>query len=191
MSRVSFKPGTMIYPLPALMVSCGENPEEYNIATVAWTGTICSDPPMCYISLRKSRHSHSIISRTREFVLNLTTENLAKQTDWCGVKSGKDVNKFKEMSLTPEKAPNISAPMIKESPLCIECKVIEVKELGTHDMFIANVVGVHADERYINKESGLFDLQSAKLMTYSHGKYYSVGEQLGFFGFSVQKKKKK
>jgi flavin reductase (DIM6/NTAB) family NADH-FMN oxidoreductase RutF len=191
MSRVSFKPGTMIYPLPALMVSCGENPEEYNIATVAWTGTICSDPPMCYISLRKSRHSHSIISRTREFVLNLTTENLAKQTDWCGVKSGKNVNKFKEMSLTPEKAPNISAPMIKESPLCIECKVIEVKELGTHDMFIANVVGVHADERYINKESGLFDLQSAKLMTYSHGKYYSVGEQLGFFGFSVQKKKKK
>lgn len=191
MSRVSFKPGTMIYPLPALMVSCGENPEEYNIATVAWTGTICSDPPMCYISLRKSRHSHSIISRTREFVLNLTTENLAKQTDWCGVKSGKDVNKFKEMSLTPEKAPNISAPMIKESPLCIECKVIEVKELGAHDMFIANVVGVHADERYINKESGLFDLQSAKLMTYSHGKYYSVGEQLGFFGFSVQKKKKK
>lgn len=191
MSRVSFKPGTMIYPLPALMVSCGENPEEYNIATVAWTGTICSDPPMCYISLRKSRHSHSIISRTREFVLNLTTENLAKQTDWCGVKSGKDVNKFKEMSLTPEKAPNISAPMIKESPLCIECKVIEVKELGSHDMFIANVVGVHADERYINKESGLFDLQSAKLMTYSHGKYYSVGEQLGFFGFSVQKKKKK
>lgn len=191
MSRVSFKPGTMIYPLPALMVSCGENPEEYNIATVAWTGTICSDPPMCYISLRKSRHSHSIISRTREFVLNLTTENLAKQTDWCGVKSGKDVNKFKEMSLTPEKAPNISAPIIKESPLCIECKVIEVKELGTHDMFIANVVGVHADERYINKESGLFDLQSAKLMTYSHGKYYSVGEQLGFFGFSVQKKKKK
>ncbi len=191
MSRVSFKPGTMIYPLPALMVSCGEKPEEYNIATVAWTGTICSDPPMCYISLRKSRHSHSIISRTREFVLNLTTENLAKQTDWCGVKSGKDVNKFKEMSLTPEKAPNISAPMIKESPLCIECKVIEVKELGTHDMFIANVVGVHADERYINKESGLFDLQSAKLMTHSHGKYYSVGEQLGFFGFSVQKKKKK
>jgi flavin reductase (DIM6/NTAB) family NADH-FMN oxidoreductase RutF len=191
MSRVSFKPGTMIYPLPALMVSCGENPEEYNIATVAWTGTICSDPPMCYISLRKSRHSHSIISRTREFVLNLTTENLVKQTDWCGVKSGKDVNKFKEMSLTPEKAPNISAPMIKESPLCIECKVIEVKELGTHDMFIANVVGVHADERYINKESGLFDLQSAKLMTYSHGKYYSIGEQLGFFGFSVQKKKKK
>ena len=191
MSRVSFKPGTMIYPLPALMVSCGENPEEYNIATVAWTGTICSDPPMCYISLRKSRHSHSIISRTREFVLNLTTENLAKQTDWCGVKSGKDVNKFQQMSLTPEKAPNISAPMIKESPLCIECKVVEIKELGTHDMFIANVVGVHADERYINKESGLFDLQSAKLMTYSHGKYYSVGEQLGFFGFSVQKKKKK
>jgi flavin reductase (DIM6/NTAB) family NADH-FMN oxidoreductase RutF len=191
MSRVSFKPGTMIYPLPALMVSCGENPEEYNIATVAWTGTICSDPPMCYISLRKSRHSHSIISRTREFVLNLTTENLVKQTDWCGVKSGKDVNKFKEMSLTPEKAPNISAPMIKESPLCIECKVIKIKELGTHDMFIANVVGVHADERYINKESGLFDLQSAKLMTYSHGKYYSIGEQLGFFGFSVQKKKKK
>ncbi|MEE0883030.1 MAG: flavin reductase family protein [Bacteroidales bacterium] len=190
MSRVSFKPGTMIYPLPALMVSCGETPEEYNIATVAWTGTICSDPPMCYISLRKQRHSHSIISRTKEFVLNLTTEKLAKQTDWCGVKSGKTINKFKEMKLTAVKAPNVVAPMIDESPLCIECKVVEIKELGSHDMFIANVVGVHADEKYINKESGLFDLQSAKLMTYSHGKYYSIGEQLGFFGFSVQKKKK-
>ena len=191
MSRVSFKPGTMIYPLPALMVSCGETIEEYNIATVAWTGTICTEPPMCYISLRKSRHSHAIISRTKEFVLNLTTEKLVRQTDWCGVKSGRDFNKFEEMNLTVEKAPNISAPMIKESPLCIECKVVEVKELGSHDMFIANVVGVHADEKYINKESGLFDLQSAKLMTYSHGKYYSVGDQLGFFGFSVQKKKKK
>lgn len=191
MSRVSFKPGTMIYPLPALMVSCGQSPEEYNIATVAWTGTICTDPPMCYISLRKSRYSHEIISRTKEFVLNLTTEKLAKQTDWCGVKSGKLVNKFKEMKLTAVKAPNVNAPMIDESPLCIECKVVEIKELGSHDMFIANVVGVHADEKYINKESGLFDLQSAKLMTYSHGKYYSVGEQLGFFGYSVQKKKKK
>mgnify|MGYP003530255569 FL=1 len=190
MSRVSFKPGTMIYPLPALMVSCGQSPEEYNIATVAWTGTICTDPPMCYISLRKSRYSHEIISRTKEFVLNLTTEKLAKQTDWCGVKSGKLVNKFKEMKLTAVKASNVNAPLIDESPLCIECKVVEIKELGSHDMFIANVVGVHADEKYINKESGLFDLQSAKLMTYSHGKYYSIGEQLGFFGFSVQKKKK-
>ena len=189
MSRVSFKPGTMIYPLPALMVSCGETPEEYNIATVAWTGTICSDPPMCYISLRKQRHGG--YGHTSSIYIHPSqTEKLAKQTDWCGVKSGKTINKFKEMKLTAVKAPNVAAPMIDESPLCIECKVVEIKELGSHDMFIANVVGVHADEKYINKESGLFDLQSAKLMTYSHGKYYSIGEQLGFFGFSVQKKKK-
>lgn len=190
MSRTEFKPGTMIYPLPAVMVSCGESREEYNIATVAWTGTLCTDPPMCYISLRKTRHSHGVISRTKQFVINLTTESLCRKTDWCGVKSGRDFDKFEHVGLTPVSAPNVQAPYIDESPLSIECRVVEVKELGSHDMFIAKVVGVLADDKYINKETGLFDLEAAGLMAYSHGKYYSLGERIGFFGFSVQKKPK-
>lgn len=191
MAKVNFKPGTMIYPLPALMVSCGETPDEYNILTVAWTGTICTDPPMCYISIRKSRHSYEIIKRTKSFVLNLTTKELAKATDWCGVKSGKDYNKFEEMKLTPIDAEFVKAPLIDESPLCIECEVVEIKELGSHDMFIAKVVNIDADEKYINQETNTFELEKANLLTYSHGKYYSLGEKLGFFGYSVQKKKKK
>ncbi len=191
MGKVSFKPGTMIYPLPAVMVSCGENEGEYNITTVAWTGTVCSDPPMCYISLRKDRHSHQIISRTRQFVINLTTEQLAAATDWCGVKSGRDFNKFESMGLTAVKAPDVNAPMIGESPLNIECEVVEIKELGSHDMFLSRVVGVLAEESLMKEDNGLFDLESAGLMAYSHGKYYSLGRRLGFFGFSVQKKKRK
>lgn len=191
MSKVSFKPGTMIYPLPALMVSCGETPEEYNIITVSWVGTICSDPPMCYISVRKSRQSHAIISRTKAFVLNLTTKELAYATDWCGVKSGKDYNKFIEMGLTPIPAQMVKAPLIEQSPLSIECEVVEIKELGSHDMFIANVVNVCADEKYINPTTNSFELEKANLLTYSHGKYYSIGEKLGFFGYSVEKKKRK
>ena len=191
MSKVSFKPGTMIYPLPALMVSCGETPQEYNIITVSWVGTICSDPPMCYISVRKSRHSHAIISRTKAFVLNLTTKELAKATDWCGVKSGKDCNKFIEMGLTPIPSQIVKAPLIDQSPLSIECEVVEIKELGSHDMFIANVVNVCADEKYINPSTNSFELEKANLLTYSHGKYYSIGDKLGFFGYSVEKKKRK
>lgn len=191
MSKVNFKPGTMIYPLPALMVSCGETPDEYNILTVAWAGTICTEPPMCYISIRKSRHSYEIIKRTKSFVLNLTTKELAKATDWCGVKSGKDINKFEEMKLTPIDSEFIKAPYIDESPLCIECEVVEIKELGSHDMFIAKVVNIDADEKYINPETNTFELEKANLLAYSHGKYYSLGEKLGFFGYSVQKKKKK
>ena len=191
MSKVSFKPGTMIYPLPALMVSCGETPEEYNIITVSWVGTICSDPPMCYISVRKSRQSHAIISRTKAFVLNLTTKELAYATDWCGVKSGKDYNKFIEMGLTPIPAQMVKAPLIEQSPLSIECEVVEIKESGSHDMFIANVVNVCADEKYINPTTNSFELEKANLLTYSHGKYYSIGEKLGFFGYSVEKKKRK
>ena len=191
MSKVSFKPGTMIYPLPALMVSCGETPEEYNIITVSWVGTICSDPPMCYISVRKSRQSHAIISRTKAFVLNLTTKELAYATDWCGVKSGKDYNKFIEMGLTPIPAQMVKAPLIDQSPLSIECEVVEIKELGSHDMFIANVVNVCADEKYINPTTNSFELEKANLLAYSHGKYYSLGEKLGFFGYSVEKKKRK
>lgn len=191
MAKVNFKPGTMIYPLPALMVSCGETPQEYNIITVSWVGTICSNPPMCYISVQKARHSHAIISRTKSFVLNLTTKDLARVTDWSGVKSGKDCNKFEETGLTPIPAQKIKAPMIEESPLCIECEVVEIKELGSHDMFIANVVNVSADEKYINPETDSFELEKANLLAYSHGKYYALGEKLGFFGYSVEKKKRK
>ncbi|MDY4789632.1 MAG: flavin reductase family protein [Bacteroidales bacterium] len=191
MSKVSFKPGTMIYPLPAVMVSCGETPEEYNIITIGWVGTICSEPPMCYISIRKSRLSHEIISKTKSFVINLTTKELAKATDWCGVKSGRDFDKFKETKLTPVKASVVNAPMIMESPLNIECEVVEIKELGSHDMFIAKVVNINADDKLINPKTNSFELEKANLLAYSHGKYYTIGEKLGFFGYSVQKKKKK
>ena len=191
MSKVAFKPGTMIYPLPAVLVSCGDSAENYNIMTAAWTGTVCSDPPMCYVSIRKERHSHAIIRRCGEFVINLTTEALAYATDWCGVKSGRDFDKFREMHLTPETAQMVRAPLIAESPLNIECRVTEVKELGSHDMFIARVVAVNADERLIDKGTQAFQLNHAAPLAYSHGKYYALGERLGGFGFSVKKKKAK
>ena len=185
--KKSFKPGTMLYPLPVVMVSCGDSPENYNIITVAWTGILCSDPPMCYISVRKERHSYAIISKNKEFVINLTTEALAKATDWCGVRSGWDYNKFKEMHLTAEPAEVVKAPMIAESPVNIECKVVEIKELGSHDMFMAEIVAVHGDEKYFDPSTGLFQLNQADLITYSHGKYYTLGEKIGKFGFSVEK----
>ena len=187
--KVPFKPGTLIYPLPAVMVSCGDEPGNYNIVTVAWTGTLCSDPPRCYISLRPERHSYPIIKRTGEFVINLTTVQLAHATDWCGVRSGKDHNKFSEMHLTPQPAQVVRAPLIAESPLNIECKVVEIRPLGSHDMFIANVVAVNAEERLIDKATGAFQLNHAQPLAFSHGKYYSLGEKLGGFGFSVKKKK--
>ena len=190
MAKVNWKPGTMIYPLPAVMVTCGSIPNDYNIITIAWTGTICSDPPMCYISVRKSRHSHPILMNKREFVINLTQQTLAKATDWCGVRSGKDYDKFKEMRLTPGKASIVKAPIIEESPLCIECKVTEIKELGSHDMFIAEVVNVLADDKYMD-EKGAFKLQDSQLLTYAHGNYYKVGQSIGHFGHTVKKKKKK
>lgn len=177
----------MLYPLPVVMVSCGDSPENYNIITAAWTGIVCSDPPMCYISVRKERHSHPIISKNKDFVINLTTEALAKATDWCGVRSGRDYNKFKEMHLTPEQADVVKAPMIAESPVNIECKVMEIKELGSHDMFMAEIVAVHGDEKYFDPSTGLFQLNQAELITYSHGKYYTLGEKIGKFGFSVEK----
>lgn len=172
------------------MVSCGDAPDNYNIITVAWTGTICSDPPLCYISVRPERHSHGIISRTGEFVINLTTEALAYATDWCGVKSGRDVNKFKALSLTAEKGQIVKAPLIAESPLNIECRVLEVKQMGSHDMFIAEVVAIDAEESLVDKTTGGFQLNHASPLAYSHGKYYGLGEKLGGFGFSVKKKKK-
>ncbi len=190
MGKILWKPGTMIYPLPAVMVSCGSTPDEYNIITVSWTGTICTDPPMCYISLRPSRHSYGIIRKNLEFVINLTTESLAYATDWCGVKSGADHNKFLEMGLTPEKAERVKAPLIKESPVNIECIVKEIKELGTHHMFISEVVAVNAEESLLDKKSGVFRLLDADPVCYIHGKYYETGSLIGKFGFSVQKKKK-
>ncbi len=190
MNKVAWKPGNMIYPLPAVMVSCGDKPENYNIITVAWVGNLSTNPPMCYISLRKSRHSYLLISEAKEFVINLTTGDLLKATDWCGVKSGKEYNKFEEMNLTPQTAQKVKAPLIKESPLNIECVLKEIKELGSHDMFIAEIVAINADRRFIDPETNAFDLQKANLLAYSHGKYYSLGKKLGFFGFSVQKKRK-
>lgn len=186
--KTIWKPGTMVYPLPAIMVSCGSTPEEHNIITVSWVGTICTNPPMCYISVRPERHSYPIIKKTGEFVLNLTTEEMAYATDWCGVRSGKDYNKFSEMKLSAAKATAVEAPIIKESPLNIECRVKEVIALGSHDMFIADVVAVQADERFIVAETGQFDMQAAHLIAYSHGHYYKLGEEIGKFGWSVQKK---
>lgn len=191
MSKVSWKPGTMIYPLPAVMVSCGSEPEEYNIITISWTGTICTDPAMCYISVRPGRHSYNIIKKNGEFVINLTTKSLAFATDWCGIKSGKDHNKFAEMRLTPVPALKVKAPMIKESPLNIECIVKEIKELGSHHMFISEVVAVNAEDEFIDKNTGLFSLNRTIPLCYSHGKYYETGQFIGKFGFSVEKKKKK
>jgi flavin reductase (DIM6/NTAB) family NADH-FMN oxidoreductase RutF len=190
MSKIVWKPGTMIYPLPAVMVSCGSVPEEYNIITISWTGTICSDPAMCYISVRPARHSYEIIRKNGDFVINLTTKSLAYATDWCGVKSGSKHNKFKEMNLTPVAASVVKAPMIKESPVNIECIVREIKELGSHNMFISEVVAVNAEEKYIDKSTGLFRLHDAVPLCYSHGKYYETGTMIGKFGFSVEKKRK-
>ncbi|HOO23685.1 MAG: flavin reductase family protein [Paludibacteraceae bacterium] len=188
--KTSWKPGTVIYPLPAILVSCGADETEYNMMTASWVGTICSDPPMCYVSLRPERHSYEIIKRTGEFVLNLTNEEMAFATDWCGVRSGKDCNKFVEMKLTPRRGEKVVAPIIVESPLSIECQVTDIQSLGSHDMFIAKVVNVQADNRYINEKTGAFDLQKAKLIAYSHGHYYKLGEVIGKFGWSVRKKKR-
>lgn len=191
MPKLLWKPGTMIYPLPAVMVSCGSEPSEYNILTVSWTGTVCTDPAMCYISVRPERHSYNIIRKTGEFVINLTTKSLAYAADWCGVKSGRQYDKFREMGLTAIPASRIKAPLIKESPVNIECIVREIRELGSHHMFISEVVAVHADENYYNEESGVFKLREAEPLCYVHGKYYETGKLIGKFGYSVERKKKK
>ena len=188
--KQDWKPGTMIYPLPAVLVSCGSTPEEYNILTVAWTGTLCTNPPMCYISVRPERHSYEIIQRNMEFVINLTTHDMARATDWCGVRSGRDYNKFQEMGLTPGPCTMVSAPLIEESPLCIECRVKEILSLGSHDMFIADVVNVHADDKYLNPDTGKFELSHSNPLVYVHGNYYDLGTHIGKFGWSVEKKKK-
>lgn len=191
MNKVSWKPGTMVYPAPAVLVSCGATEDEYNMLTVAWTGTICSNPAMCYISVRPERHSHAIIKRTGEFVINLTTAEMAYATDWCGVRSGRDYDKFAQMHLTAVRAEKVNAPVIAESPLNIECKVKEIIPLGSHDMFIAEVVNVQADESLIDPKTGHFDLEKAQLIAYSHGQYYELGKHIGKFGWSVEKKRTK
>ena len=188
--KKEFKASEMLSPLPAVMVSLGEG-EEANIITIAWTGIINSNPPMTYVSIRKSRHSHDILDRTREFVINLTTEDLVRQTDWCGARSGRDYDKWKEMGLTKEDASIVKCPMIAESPVNLECRVTEVKELGSHDMFMAEIVKVHVDEDIIDEE-GRFDLIKAGLITYVHGNYYGIkNRSLGFYGYSVMKTKTK
>ena len=188
--KQSWKPGTMIYPLPAVLISCGENEQEYNLFTVAWTGTVCTNPPMCYISVRPERHSYEIIKRTGEFVINLTTASLARATDWCGVRSGRDFDKFSEMGLTAEAAAVVKAPIVAESPVSIECRVKQIVPLGSHDMFIADVVNVLVDEEYINPETGKLELERADMIAYSHGEYFRLGKAIGHFGWSVRKKKK-
>ncbi|MGN0423436.1 MAG: flavin reductase family protein [Lachnospiraceae bacterium] len=191
MGRQIWRPGNMLYPLPAVMVSAADREGNPNILTVAWTGTICSDPAMLYISVRPERYSYHMIKETGEFVVNLTTEKLAYATDWCGVRSGRDVDKWKEMKLTKGKAEKLEyAPIIQESPVNIECKVTEVKELGSHHMFLAEVKAVQVDEKYM-KKNGKFELNSTGLLTYSHGEYLSLGTSLGTFGWSVRKKEMK
>lgn len=187
MSKQSWKPGNMLYPLPVVMVSCNRKGEKPNIVTVAWTGTICSDPAMVSISVRPERYSHDIIEETGEFVINLVTKDLTYATDYCGVRSGRCVDKFKEMNLTPLPSKMIDAVGIEESPVNIECKVVEVKKLGSHDMFIAEVVNVTVDDRYMD-ENNKFNLNDSDLVAYSHGEYFTLGEKIGTFGYSVRKK---
>ena len=185
-----FKPGNMLYPLPAVMVSCADKSGKDNILTVAWTGTVCSDPPMLYISVRPGRFSHHMIEETGEFVVNLTTEKLARATDFCGVRSGRDVDKWEETRLTRKAAVSLQyAPAIAECPVNIECKVRKILRLGTHDMFLADVTGVQVSSRYMN-ENGKFELNKTGLLAYSHGEYLGLGKKLGTFGYSVKKGKK-
>ena len=188
MAKQTWKPGNMLYPVPAVMVSCQREGGKPNIITVAWAGTICSDPAMLSISVRKNRYSYDIIKETKEFVVNLTTKQLCRAIDYCGVRSGRDVDKFQEMHLTPQPSEKVKAPGIAESPVNIECRVTQVLELGTHDMFLAEVVAVRVDDDYMD-EKGRFDLNAADLVTYSHGEYFTLGKKLGTFGYSVAKNK--
>ncbi len=188
MSKKVWKPGNFIYPIPAVLVTCGDM-KNSNIITIAWTGVLNTNPAIVYISVRPERFSYEIIKRNQEFAINLTNENLAYCTDWCGVRSGAKYDKFKEMKLTKEKANFIKAPLIKESPVSIECKVIDEKNYGSHTTFIAKVLSINADEKYIN-EKGSFDISKCNLIAYANGGYYKLGKKIGKFGFSVEKKKK-
>ena len=185
--RMLWKPGNMVYPVPAVMVTAADREGKSNIITIAWTGTVCTNPPMAYISVRPERYSYGMLKETGEFVINLTTEKLVRATDYCGVKSGRDTDKWKETGLTPIPAQEVNVPLIKESPVNIECRVSEIRELGSHHMFLARVVAVDVDEAYLN-EQGRFELQKAAPIGYSHGEYYGLSSLLGTFGYSVRKK---
>lgn len=187
MGKQSWKPGNMLYPLPAVLITVADKQGNQNIFTVAWTGTVCSDPAMVSISVRPERYSYHMIKETGEFVINLTTRELAYATDYCGVKSGRDTDKFKDMNLKTLPAEKVTAPLLEKSPVNIECRVKEILKLGTHDMFLAEVAAVHADEKYIDEE-GRFSLAKAEPMVYSHGTYFTLGKELGTFGYSVRKK---
>lgn len=187
MAKISWRPGTQIYPLPAVLVTCGDNPGNWTMLTVAWTGTICSDPAMCYISVRPERASYPLIVSNMEFTINLTTVAMARATDWAGVRSGRDYDKWTETGLTPLLGEKVASPTIEESPLSIECRVKTVTRLGSHDMFVAEVVNVRADDAYLDPASGRFMLEKADLLAYSHGFYHSLGQMIGKFGFSVKK----
>ena len=190
MAKQIWKPGNMLYPLPAVMVSVADKEGNPNIITVAWAGTVCTNPPMVSISVRPERYSYHMIDETGEFVINLTTEKLAYATDYCGVRSGKDVDKFKELHLTPEKAAYVSAPLIAESPVNIECKVVKKETPGSHHIFLAEVKAVHVDDAYMDQK-GRFALEKTDPFVYVHGQYYSLGKLLGTFGYSVKKPTKK
>lgn len=185
--KVSWRPGTQIYPLPAVIVTCGNSPKNWNLLTVSWTGTICSDPAMCFISVRPERHSYPLIVENMEFTINLTTTKMAWSTDWVGVRSGKDYNKWEITGLTPLPGEKVASPSILQSPLSIECRVKEIIKLGTHDMFLADVLNVRVDADLLD-DNGKFNLEEAGLIAYVHGHYYSLGEMIGKFGFSVKKK---
>lgn len=188
MGKITWKPGNMLYPLPVVLVSCADGRGRDNILTVAWAGTICSNPPMLSISVRPERYSYAMIEETGEFIVNLTTKKLAYATDYCGVKSGRDVDKWKEMQLTREKADVVGAPLVGESPVNIECRVTEKRDLGSHVLFQAEVVSVHVEETYLDGKQK-FHLEDAKPIVYSHGSYYALGEKLGTFGYSVKKRR--
>lgn len=185
MSKIVWKPGTMVCPLPPVLVSCGDM-NNSNILTVAWTGITCSDPAMTYVSIRKERFSHSMIKNSGEFIINLAPSDLVKTVDLCGVKSGKNIDKFVTCNLIKETSSKLSVPMIAQCPVNIECKVVEIKELGSHDMFLAEIVAVNVDDKYLD-EGGRFAMEKCNLIAYSHGQYYELGKNLGKFGFSVQK----
>ncbi len=188
MIKINKKPAALIYPVPAAMVSCGSTPDEFNIITIAWTGTINSVPPMCYVSIRKERHSYDIVKRNMEFVINYSTKDLVREADFCGRKSGREYNKFKEMSLTPLKGEKVNSVIIAESPINIECKVTEIKELGSHDMFLAEVVNIQVSEDYIDKSTSAIKMKHQDLMAYSHGKYIQLGDIIEQAGFSIKSK---
>ena len=190
MSKIEWKPGNMLYPLPVVLVTAADEEGRDNIITVAWAGTICTNPPMVSISVRPERYTYRMLKETGEFVINLTTEKLAFATDYCGVKSGREADKFMETGLTRESASHVGAPMIKESPVSIECRVRETKDYGSHCVFMADVLAVHVDKEYMD-ERGKFDLALARPIVYYHGEYYGLGKKLGTFGYSIKKRRKK